>query len=63
MFCAPRLVFGGNEGVGSRFNILISRSRFLWYRGRRVPFSYFALPDSFSAGNYGVSSRFHVLRS
>jgi hypothetical protein len=61
MFCAPRLVFGGTKGVGSRFLILrawtsasdpyfmfCARSRFQRYRGRRVPFSCFALPDSFS---------------
>jgi hypothetical protein len=49
MFCALRRVFGGAECVGSRFNVLRSRNRFRRYRGRRVPFSYFARPDSFSA--------------
>jgi hypothetical protein len=49
MFCAPRLVFGGIEGVVSRFHVLRSRTRFRRYRGRGVPFSCFALPDSFSA--------------
>jgi hypothetical protein len=49
MFCAPGLFFGGTEGVGSRFHVLRSRTRFRWYRGRRVPFSFFALSDSFSA--------------
>jgi hypothetical protein len=49
MFCAPGLVFGGTEGVGSRINALRSRTRFRRCRGRRVPFSCFALPDSFSA--------------
>jgi hypothetical protein len=49
MFCVPGLVFGGNEGVGSHFHVLPSRTRFQQYRGRRVSFSYFALPDSFSA--------------
>jgi hypothetical protein len=49
MFCAPELVFGDTEGVGSRFYVLRSRTRFRWYRGRRVPFSCFALSDSFSA--------------
>jgi hypothetical protein len=44
-----RLVFGGTEGVGSRFQVLSSRTRFRRYRGRRVPFSCFARPDSFSA--------------
>jgi hypothetical protein len=49
MFCAPRLDFGGTEGVGSCFHFLRSRTRFRRYRGRRVPFSRFALPASFSA--------------
>jgi hypothetical protein len=40
MFCAPRLVFSIIEGDVSRFQ---------QYRGRRVPFSCFSLPDSFSA--------------
>jgi hypothetical protein len=49
MFCPPGLVFGSTEGVGSRFYVLRSRTRFLRYRGRRVPFSCFARPESFSA--------------
>jgi hypothetical protein len=65
MFCAPTLIFGGNEGVRSRFNVLrvfggtegvgscfhflLARTRFWWYRGRWVPFSCFARSDSFSA--------------
>jgi hypothetical protein len=49
MFCAPRLVFGGAESVGSRFLVLCSRSRFRRCRVRRVPFSCLAFPDSFSA--------------
>jgi hypothetical protein len=48
MFCAPRLVFGAAEGVGSRFHVLHSRTPFRRYRWRRVPFSYFARPNSFS---------------
>jgi hypothetical protein len=48
-FCAPGIISGGIEGVGTRFNVLRSRIRFRRYRGRRVPFSCFALPDSFSA--------------
>jgi hypothetical protein len=47
LFCAPELVFDGTEGVGSRFHVLRSRTRFRRYRGCRVPFSFFALPDSF----------------
>jgi hypothetical protein len=49
MFCVPILVFGGSEGVGSRFYVLRSRSLFRRFRGRRVPFSCFASPYSFSA--------------
>jgi hypothetical protein len=49
IFCAPGLVFGGIEGVGSRFHVLHSRTLFRRYQERRVPFSRFALPDSFSA--------------
>jgi hypothetical protein len=49
IFCAPGLIFDGNEGVGSRFHVLRSRTRFQRYRGRRDSFSCFARPDSFSA--------------
>jgi hypothetical protein len=49
MFCEPELIFGGSEGVGSRFHVLPSRTRFWRFRGRRVPFLRFALPDSFFA--------------
>jgi hypothetical protein len=48
-FCAPELVFGGTEGVGSRFHVLRSRTRFRRCRVRRVPFSCFTRLDSFSA--------------
>jgi hypothetical protein len=72
MFFMPGLVFGGIEGVGSRFHVLLFRTHLSWYRGRRsrfhvlisrthfrspfpryrgrrAPFSYFALSNSFSA--------------
>jgi hypothetical protein len=48
-FCVPGLVFGGTEVVRFSFHVLRSRTHFRWYRGRRAPFSCFALPDSFSA--------------
>jgi hypothetical protein len=48
MFCAPGLVFSDTEGIMSLFHVLLSRTRFRRYRGRRVPFSCFACPDSFS---------------
>jgi hypothetical protein len=63
MFCASGLVFRRNEGVGFRFHVLRSRSPFPRYRGRRVPFSSFALPDSFFASTAGIESRFHALRA
>jgi hypothetical protein len=48
LFCAHGLIFGVTEGVESRFNVLLTRTRFRHYRGRPVPFSCFALPDMFS---------------
>jgi hypothetical protein len=48
MFCAPKLVLGGTEGVGSRSHVLLSLTRFGRYRGCWVPLSCLALPDSFS---------------
>jgi hypothetical protein len=49
MFCAPGLIFDGSEGVGSCFHVLRSRTHFRRFRGRRVYFSCFALPYTFSA--------------
>jgi hypothetical protein len=49
MFSDPGHIFGGTEGVESCFQVLRSRTRFRWYRGRRVLFSRFALPDNFLA--------------
>jgi hypothetical protein len=49
MCCTPRLIFDGIEGVGSRFHILRSRTRFRPYRGRQVLFLCFMLPDTFWA--------------
>jgi hypothetical protein len=49
MFCASGLIFGGIKDVGSRFQVLRSRTCFRRYRGRRVPFSCFARTDSFLA--------------
>jgi hypothetical protein len=49
MFCALGLIFGLTECVGSRFHILRTQTFCRRYRGRGVPFSYFARPNSFSA--------------
>jgi hypothetical protein len=46
MFLAPQLIFGGTVGVRSRFHVYRSRNRFRQYRGIRVQFSCFALPNS-----------------
>jgi hypothetical protein len=58
MFCTPRLIFGGNEGVGSRILVLCSRTCFLRCRVRRVPFSCFVIPESFSSVPRATSSVF-----
>jgi hypothetical protein len=62
MFSVPGLVFGGSEGVGSRFHVLRSRTRFMWYRGSRVPLSCLCARTRFG-GTEGDGSCFHVLRS
>jgi hypothetical protein len=49
MFFASGHIFGGTEVVGVQFSCFALPTRFRWYRGRLVPFSYFAYPDSFSA--------------
>jgi hypothetical protein len=64
IFCAPEHVFGGIEGVGSRFHVLSSHTSFWRNRASRVPFSCFTLPDSFSAVSRasGPSFIFFALR-
>jgi hypothetical protein len=54
-FCVLVLVFGGFEGVGSRFHFLHARTHFGRYRRRRVSFLCFARPDSFWAVPTAVS--------
>jgi hypothetical protein len=58
MFCAFRLVFNGTESVDIGFRVLCSRSHFRLYRERRVPFSCFAIPDSFCRGSRDQISHF-----
>jgi hypothetical protein len=45
MFCVPGLVFGGTEGVRSRFHVLRSQTCFRRCGGRRFLFSCFVLPN------------------
>jgi hypothetical protein len=47
IFCAHVYVLGGTEGVRSLFNVVRSRTHLGRYRGHRVSFSCFALPDTF----------------
>jgi hypothetical protein len=47
MFCPPGLIFDATEGVGFRLQVLRFRTRVEQYRGRWIPFSSFALSDSF----------------
>jgi hypothetical protein len=49
MLSAHGYVFGRSLGVESHFYVLRNPTRFRRYRGRRVMFSFFAHPDSFSA--------------
>jgi hypothetical protein len=63
MFCSPGIIFDGTEGVGSHFHFLRPRTHFRRYRGRRVPFSCFAGPDSFFGYSEGVQSHLLILRS
>jgi hypothetical protein len=57
-FCAPGPILGGTEGAMSSFHILRSRTHFQLYRGRRVQFSCFTLPNSFPAVPRALSSVF-----
>jgi hypothetical protein len=48
MFCASELILGGTEGVGSHLHVLRSRTHSGRFRGRRISFSSFTHPDTFS---------------
>jgi hypothetical protein len=62
MFCALGHVFDGTKGVKSLFHVLLSRTRFWRYRGRRVSFFRFSAPGFVFGGTDGVQSCFHVFR-
>jgi hypothetical protein len=49
MFCAPGAALDGTECAWSRLHVLPSQTHYQRYRERRVSFSCFALPDTFSA--------------
>jgi hypothetical protein len=58
MICAPGHIFDGTEGVRSRFHVLHSQTCFLRCRVRRVLFSCFVRPNSFSTVLRAMSSIF-----
>jgi hypothetical protein len=58
MFCALGPVFGGTEGVGFSFHVLLSETHFWRYRKHRVIFSCFALLDPFSTAPRAPSAIF-----
>jgi hypothetical protein len=62
IFCAPVLIFGSTEGVGSRFHVLRSRTHFRPVPRASGPVSMFCPPGLVFGGTMGVGSRFHVLR-
>jgi hypothetical protein len=62
MYCFPRHVFGGAEGVGSCFHVLRFLTSFRRYHGHSAPVLMFCAPKSIFGGTDGVGSRFHVLR-
>jgi hypothetical protein len=61
-FCTTRLIFsgsnGGNEGAASKFHVSRFWTHFRRYRGRRVPFSCFALLNPFRAETRAASPIF-----
>jgi hypothetical protein len=63
MFCAPVHVFESTAGIGSHFHVLLAQTRLWRYRGRRLPFSCFVLPDlgSMISGASGPVFMFCVL--
>jgi hypothetical protein len=58
MFCAHGPNLGGTMGAESSFLVLRFRTQFRRYRRRRVPFSCFALSDSFSTMSRSSGSIF-----
>jgi hypothetical protein len=63
MICAPRLIFGGNEGVGSHFLVFSRSDSFSAVLRATGPVFMFCAPGPVFGGTEGVRSRFHVLHS
>jgi hypothetical protein len=60
IFCALRLVFGGSEGVGSRFHVLRFPNSFLAVPRVSGPVFMFYAHEPVFDGSEGGMSRFHV---
>jgi hypothetical protein len=60
MFCAPEHIFGGTEGIGSRFHVLRSRSFMAVPRASGAIFM-FCTPELVLGSTVGVESLFYVL--
>jgi hypothetical protein len=64
-YCAPGFIFGGTEGVRSRFNVLRSRTHFRRFQGRYVqgPLPGLIFDGPFFGGSEDVGSRFRRTRT
>jgi hypothetical protein len=62
IFCPPGLIFGGTEGVGSRFRVLCGRTPFSAVPRALGPVFMFCTSGQIFGGSEGVGSCFHVLR-
>jgi hypothetical protein len=60
MFCAPKLIFGGTEGVATRFTLPDSFPEVSTTSG---PVFMFYAPGLVFGGNEGIDSCFHFLSS
>jgi hypothetical protein len=63
MFCTPRLIFGGTEGAGSNFHVLLLPNPFLTVLRTRGPVFLFCAPGLIFGGTESARSNFHVLHS
>jgi hypothetical protein len=62
MFCAPGLIFGGTEGVGSHFHVC-APDLFSAVQRASGPVFMFCAPGLVFGGTESVGSRFHILRA
>jgi hypothetical protein len=63
LFCALKLIFGCNEGVGSRYHIFALPDSFSAVPRASAPVIMFCTPGLIFGGTESVPSRFYVVRS